>query len=449
MRRIKTNTPFSNMRKISIVISVVFLNMLFKPHHILGDEIIGFGDSIAKGTPYVEERHGNGRRVGGYEPDLEALLENEGRPSFVYNWGIGGEATFQGVSRIDDVLGRYNHLDYALIIEGTNDIGVISVDATISNLSRMIDICRDRNVEPIIATLTPDTLNVKKKGNLIPRVYNPRIRKLAAAKQAILADQYNATAKNWSSLTYDGEHLNKSGYQVMAQTWMDAILTGISSLRPRVKTLDAVLIDKTSAILNGSVNPNKNKTFYYFEYGTSDNYGKSTDMFAAGSGDATMSVGAGINILSENTTYHYRIVADSDKGTSFGEDRTFFTGKTGSAPVNTFAATNIGEKTAKLNGSLDPGGNPTQYYFEYGTDTNYGKKTRVKNAGSEKGQVRVSEDITGLENNTTYHYRLVAKRNNTKEFGNDMVFETGTNGSKNGSGSGCFITAINKDSRKN
>jgi len=438
MGYIKTNIT-SYIRKISIVLLVVFFNFLFKVYYVQGDEIVGFGDSITKGTPYVDGKHGNGRRVGGYEPELESLLNSEGRPSHVYNWGIGGEHTSRGVIRIDDVIEYYDHLDYILIMEGTNDIGHVSVSSTMFNLLRMIERSRDRNVEPVLATLTPDTLNDRKK-DYIPTVYNPRIREMAATSQVILADQYNATIDNWSSLTYDGVHPNRSGYRVLAQTWSNAILSGTSNLRPEVNTLDANS-NNTSAILNGSVNPNQSATSYYFENGTTTDYNHSTNVFDAGSGSTTISVSAEINNLEANTTYHYRIVATNKQGASFGRDLTFIAGITGGSSINTLDATDVGTNSAKLNGSLDPGGNPTRYYFEHGIDTNYGQTTPVKNAGSGTGQIGVSEDINSLANNTTYHYRLVSQNNNSQAFGNDMVFKTGSsenNGS--GSGSGCFIS---------
>ncbi len=45
---------------------------------LAGEEIIiGFGDSITQGIPYVNS-YGEGRRVGGYEPHLEALTQGTG-----------------------------------------------------------------------------------------------------------------------------------------------------------------------------------------------------------------------------------------------------------------------------------------------------------------------------------------------------------------------------------
>jgi len=49
-------------------------------------------------------------------------------------------------------------------------------------------------------------------------------------------------------------------------------------------------------------------------------------------------------------------------------------------PVSTVAGT-----TATVTGAVNPGGESTTWYVEYGTTTGYGKKTSVKSAGSGGG----------------------------------------------------------------
>ncbi len=433
------NSKIKNCLKtwyLSVIALIGSMPFLVTP--VEGLEIVGFGDSITKGTPYVEEREGDGRRIGGYEPELEALLGEEGQPSAVYNWGIGGEHTSSGVFRIDDVIRNYEYLDYILIMEGTNDIGNLSFSSTMFNLARMLDRARKLNVEPIIATLTPDTKNDRKK-DYIQTLYNPKIREMAATSQVILADQYNATIDNWPGLNYDGVHPNRSGYRVLAQTWRDAILSEGSNLRPEVVTLQASQVGDDSAILNGTVNPNNSDTSYRFEFGPTTDYDSTTSAFDAGSGTTSISVSVTINSLNKNTPYHYRIVATNSSGSSFGHDSTFTTGAD-SSPVNTLDATNVSTNSARLNGSINPEGIQSDYFFEYGTDSNYGNVTTTRSVGSGSEHVDVGEDINGLLNNTTYQYRVVSIRGEDTIAGGNVTFTTGSNG--NGSSGGCFIDTL-------
>ena len=50
--------------------------------------------------------------------------------------------------------------------------------------------------------------------------------------------------------------------------------------------------------------------------------------------------------------------------------------------VTTGAASGISAKAATLNGTVDPNGASTIYWFEYGTTTSYGLQTGTRDAGS-------------------------------------------------------------------
>jgi hypothetical protein len=95
--------------------------------------------------------------------------------------------------------------------------------------------------------------------------------------------------------------------------------------KPTVRTGGTARVTQTSATLTGSVNPNGARTTYWFQYGTSKQYGATTGPTDAGSGTRTKVAAADLSGLTPNTTYHYRIVAHNVKGTSVGEDRSFKT----------------------------------------------------------------------------------------------------------------------------
>ncbi len=92
---------------------------------------------------------------------------------------------------------------------------------------------------------------------------------------------------------------------------------------PTVLTLKALGTSKTSARLNGSVNPNEGLVGdCHFEYGPAASYGHSVACTPPpGSGAEAVQVSGIAEGLAPGHTYHYRLVATNKGGTSFGEDR--------------------------------------------------------------------------------------------------------------------------------
>jgi hypothetical protein len=93
---------------------------------------------------------------------------------------------------------------------------------------------------------------------------------------------------------------------------------------PLAVTLGASEVAQNTATISGTVNPDGQRTRYEFQVGTDTNYGVSV-FFDAGSGDETESVTLTLGGLQPGTTYHYRVVAISEGGTSCGADQTFTT----------------------------------------------------------------------------------------------------------------------------
>ena len=93
---------------------------------------------------------------------------------------------------------------------------------------------------------------------------------------------------------------------------------------PGASTGPATNVTFDSATLTGVVNPNKEDTTYYFEYGTTTAYGAKTPDATVG-GNAGKEVDATITGLAPNTVYHYRLVATNPSGTDTGADMTFTT----------------------------------------------------------------------------------------------------------------------------
>jgi uncharacterized repeat protein (TIGR01451 family) len=196
---------------------------------------------------------------------------------------------------------------------------------------------------------------------------------------------------------------------------------------PQATTLQATSITQNSAVLNGSVNPNNSQTQYRFEYGTTPSLGNQTSWQSVGSGNTAVNVFQSISGLQSNTTYYFRIVAQNQYGTTQGQILSFVTDivNEGRAPdAFTDPATGISYNSAVLNGRVNPNGNNTSYYFEYGTNSSFGYTTGFQSAGSGNSQIFVSSYISGLNPNTTYYFRIVAQNNYGRSYGSTYTFTT-------------------------
>lgn len=81
-------------------------------------------------------------------------------------------------------------------------------------------------------------------------------------------------------------------------------------------------VSGTSVTLYGKVNPRNLQTNYYFEYGTTQNYGTTCGQGVLNAANEEFLVQTTINGLSPNT-YHCRVVAYNSQGTTEGLDYTF------------------------------------------------------------------------------------------------------------------------------
>jgi hypothetical protein len=99
---------------------------------------------------------------------------------------------------------------------------------------------------------------------------------------------------------------------------------------PSAITGVASSVTETTAILSGTVGPNDCTTKIHFQYGPTTTYGKSTPSHTVGSGTGTIPFAATIGGLAQGAVYHFRLVATSSAGTSYGGDLTF---RTATPPV--------------------------------------------------------------------------------------------------------------------
>ena len=97
------------------------------------------------------------------------------------------------------------------------------------------------------------------------------------------------------------------------------------SALPLAKTGAARTTSQTEAIISGTVNPRGLETSVQVQYGESADYGNETPAVSVGAGQVERPLEAQLTGLSPGTAFHYRVVAKSSAGTSYGDDQQFKT----------------------------------------------------------------------------------------------------------------------------
>ena len=184
---------------------------------------------------------------------------------------------------------------------------------------------------------------------------------------------------------------------------------------PTVTTTNASYVTAYTASLNGYVTPNGIDTSVYFEWGDrSDLLALSSSNQPIGNGTNSLLNWASIGSLAPDSTYFFRIVAVTTNGSS--------TNKTYGATLNfktlpvkpivtTLGVTNATSTAATLQGAVNPNGNPTSFYFEYGSSPSYGSTTGTQDVGNGTDSVSLTAALTGLASGQIYYYRAVASNN--------------------------------------
>ncbi len=99
--------------------------------------------------------------------------------------------------------------------------------------------------------------------------------------------------------------------------------------------------------------------------------------------------------------------------------------------VSTGSATGIGNNYVTLTGQVNPNGYQTTYYFEYGQTTSLGQTTPPQVIGSSYSYSNVAYQISGINSNVTYYYRIDAYNTYGSIQGTIMSFNTNGNGNLN------------------
>lgn len=184
--------------------------------------IVAIGDSIT---------YGQGASGGGYPSMLQEKLLAAGYSVIVLNAGIPGERTYFTHERW---LQEIANADIALIMIGINDLinpssCYVPYDCrTLEYIEAMINEALISKKTPLLSTVTPaDTDGSRAWVNPYIRSLNTRIANLATQYAIPLVDNYRAIKDNGGDALFsDHIHFTTAGYDIIAQQWFEAIVTG-------------------------------------------------------------------------------------------------------------------------------------------------------------------------------------------------------------------------------
>ena len=193
-----------------------------------------------------------------------------------------------------------------------------------------------------------------------------------------------------------------------------------------VSTSAATGVAASEATLNGNITNTggENADIRGFQYGLTAGYGtNSTESGSYGTG----TFGLPVSSLTPDTLYHFRAMAHNSAGWSYGDDLTFTTDPLLAPTVTTSTATAVSVYGATLNGNITATGGENADFrgFQYGLTTGYG--TNSTESGS-FGTGAFDAELSGLDADTTYHFRAMAHNSQGWNYGTDQTFTTNVPG---------------------
>ncbi|MBI2064879.1 MAG: hypothetical protein HYT62_02390 [Candidatus Yanofskybacteria bacterium] len=212
---------------------------------------------------------------------------------------------------------------------------------------------------------------------------------------------------------------------------------------PSVTTGSVMLQSQRSGFMYGSVNPNGSGTYVRAEIGTSTAFGRVYGPQWIGNGTSPVDVQFGFINLRENTTYYYRIIAQTGGRVVNGETKTFITSSSGGSSNNnnnnnnnnsgntvdlptvfTNGPASVLSNSAVINGTINPNGSSGTFWFEFGKTSALGQTTSVQSFGISNSGLLATGDLSGLQSGTIYYYRIAARNSSGIVRGNILNFTT-------------------------
>ncbi|MEM7356057.1 MAG: SGNH/GDSL hydrolase family protein, partial [Acidobacteriota bacterium] len=217
------------IQRASIVLAVLMLAAL--PAEGADFRLLAFGDSntFGQGDDDVECFVTGS---GGYPPRLRGRLRNVGFDTETANFGLCGERTSQGVTRIESALATGG--DAILIMEGTNDVSVgVGYESTVFNIGEMARKAEEAGIQPIIASVVPRGPGAgRDESNGKTGLIATSLREDAEEQGRLFADPFNALVSRpnvFDNFYDDAFHPNADGYSIVSSAFLDPARAAIET----------------------------------------------------------------------------------------------------------------------------------------------------------------------------------------------------------------------------
>lgn len=211
---------------------------------------------------------------------------------------------------------------------------------------------------------------------------------------------------------------------------------------PSIQTLAASSVTETQATLNGFYNADTlSSVSVRFEWGETPLMGQATT-YQVKSGSGTYS--ATIAVTPGHQYYFRAMLAGTGVSPIWGSTLSFSTINSNLPTVQNLAATSVTETSATLNAFFNGNGASTQTRFEYANNSSFIGSSFSAWTTQSNASGQISENVSGLTDNTTYYFRAYAKNSAGTQMASGMLSFT-TNDNGGGNPDSCVIDTFYAD----
>ena len=193
---------------------------------------------------------------------------------------------------------------------------------------------------------------------------------------------------------------------------------------PKVQTIDITDIQRTTAILNGTLVFNGNDTATIKGFCWSENPNPTVNNNQKQVNTNSNDFAYQLSNLKDETKYYVRAYAQNKIATVYGEEKSFTTQSAIIPSVTTSSATNISYTSATIGGNVtsDGGATVTERGVVYSTSQNPTTLNNKVTSGNGTGSFTCS--LNNLQAGTTYYVRAYAKNKKGTTYGVQKSFTT-------------------------